>query len=87
MHYWTLSIRLSFICARKEMEKRTQTCLLIMYLVGIVYNIVVPILAVIYYRKDTQYDIAELFSPLVSFILLCDALRRMSGLLEKKAKF
>ena len=87
MHYWTLSIRLSFICARKEIEKRTQTCLLIMYLVGMVYNTVVPILAVIYYTKDYQYDIAELFSPLISFILLCDALRRISSLLEKKAKF
>lgn len=87
MHYWTLSIRLYFMCAKKEMENKMQTFLIVIYSVGFAYNIMVPVLAVIYYNKDIQYDIAEICSPLASFILLCDALRRMSALLENKAGF
>jgi hypothetical protein len=47
MHYWTLSIRLYFMCAKKEMENKMQTFLIVIYSVGLAYNIVVPVLAVI----------------------------------------
>jgi hypothetical protein len=47
MHYWTLSIRLYFMCAKKEMENKMHTFLTVIYSLGFVYNIVVPVLAVI----------------------------------------
>ena len=52
IHYWTLSFRLYLMCAKKEIGDKVHTTLMVIYLVGLIYNILVPILALIYYTKD-----------------------------------
>jgi len=41
------------MCAKKEIGDKVHKTLMVIYLVGLIYNVLVPILALIYYKKDT----------------------------------